>query len=205
MRSTHITSSTFIHLTIQNDQTTPPSKPIPIDIPNSSPVSIPVALPRSTTAIKIQATYRSHLTRSLVRRISAVDSEATRLERLIQSQDTVDAVRSDERERLRLSEALMRLLFSLDSVPGFFPAVRDLRRRVSRRIVGLQEILDAVVAMAEEAAVGVDRYFPASLEEIVSRGGSGRRLKRVAMVAEGTEEGLMSVTGKGFGTGRGVM
>ncbi|KAK1273281.1 hypothetical protein QJS04_geneDACA008086 [Acorus gramineus] len=141
MRSTHITTSTFIQLTIQNDQTTPTSKPIPIDIPNSSPVSIPVALPRSTTAAaatKIQATYRSHLTRSLVRRISAVDSEATRLERLIQSQDTVDAVRSDERERLRLSEALMRLLFSLDSVPGFFPAVRDLRRRVSRRIVGLQ-------------------------------------------------------------------
>ena len=38
----------------------------------------------------------------------------------------------------------MALLLKLDSVPGLDPAVRDLRRSVSRRIVGLQEILDSV-------------------------------------------------------------
>lgn len=38
----------------------------------------------------------------------------------------------------------MGLLLKLDSVPGFNPTVRDARRKVSRRIVALQEILDAV-------------------------------------------------------------
>lgn len=38
----------------------------------------------------------------------------------------------------------MGLLFRLDSVPGINPNVRELRRHVSRKIVGLQEILDAV-------------------------------------------------------------
>ncbi|XP_026451390.1 BAG family molecular chaperone regulator 5, mitochondrial-like [Papaver somniferum] len=38
----------------------------------------------------------------------------------------------------------MRLLLKLDSVRGGYEAVRELRRRVSRRIVGLQEILDAI-------------------------------------------------------------
>lgn len=38
----------------------------------------------------------------------------------------------------------MGLLLRLDSVPGINPSVRELRRHLSRRIVGLQEILDAV-------------------------------------------------------------
>lgn len=38
----------------------------------------------------------------------------------------------------------MALLLKLDSVPGFDPTVREARRKVTRRIVGLQEILDSV-------------------------------------------------------------
>ncbi|KAJ8565017.1 hypothetical protein K7X08_001477 [Anisodus acutangulus] len=38
----------------------------------------------------------------------------------------------------------MGLLLKLDLVPGVDPTVRELRRDASRRIVGLQEILDAV-------------------------------------------------------------
>lgn len=53
-------------------------------------------------------------------------------------------MRSSERERIKINEALMRLLFRLDSVPGVDPTVRELRRHVSHRIVGLQEILDAI-------------------------------------------------------------
>ncbi|CAN1259998.1 BAG family molecular chaperone regulator 5, mitochondrial [Linum perenne] len=44
----------------------------------------------------------------------------------------------------------MRLLLRLDSVPGVDPAVREARRKVSRRIVGMQEILDGIC----EAKVG---------------------------------------------------
>lgn len=56
----------------------------------------------------------------------------------------MDAIRTDEREKIKMNEALMRLLLRLDSVPGIDPTVRDLRRSVSRRIVELQEILDSV-------------------------------------------------------------
>ncbi|XP_062026514.1 BAG family molecular chaperone regulator 5, mitochondrial-like [Rosa rugosa] len=81
----------------------------------------------------------------LYKTIAAIHFEADEFQRLIQRQETVDAVRSSEREKLRMNEALMKLLLSLDSVPGVDPTVREARRKVSRRIVGLQEIVDAIV------------------------------------------------------------
>ncbi|KAK9084721.1 hypothetical protein Sjap_025132 [Stephania japonica] len=87
----------------------------------------------------------------LVRTITAVDAEAGRLEALIQRQETVDLVRRDERERVRMSEALMGLLLRLDAVPGADPTVREMRRGVSRRIVGIQDVLDGVVAVPENS------------------------------------------------------
>ena len=56
----------------------------------------------------------------------------------------MDAIHNNEREKLRMNEALMGLLLKLDSVPGVNPTVREARRKVSRRIVVLQEILDAI-------------------------------------------------------------
>ncbi|KAK4371564.1 hypothetical protein RND71_011039 [Anisodus tanguticus] len=131
----------------ENDQSTPKVIEIPIQSPPEK-TSIPTGLGskkgENNAAVKIQSAYRSHIVRNLVKKISAVNSEANYLQRLIQRQDTVDAVRSSERERIRMNEALMGLLLRLDSVPGVDPTVRELRREVSRRIVGLQEILDAV-------------------------------------------------------------
>ncbi|CAI9755095.1 unnamed protein product [Fraxinus pennsylvanica] len=120
---------------------------IPIQPPSDEPppsIPIPIAQPQSSAAVKIQSAYRSHRVRNLVKTIAAVNSEADYWERLIQQQETVDAVRANEWERIKMNEALMSLLFSLDSVPGIDATVRELRRHVSRRIVGLQEILDAV-------------------------------------------------------------
>lgn len=82
-------------------------------------------------------------------------------------------MRSDERERLKVNEALMGLLLRLDSVPGVNPAVREARRKVSRRIVGLQEILDAVSeAKVEEDGGGVwghDGCFFRDWDEVVAQ------------------------------------
>lgn len=58
----------------------------------------------------------------------------------------MDSVRRDEREKLKMNEALMGLLLELDSVPGLDPSIREARRKVSRTIVGLQEILDGICA-----------------------------------------------------------
>ena len=56
----------------------------------------------------------------------------------------MDAIHSNEREKLRMNEALMGLLLKLDSVPGVNPTVSEVRRKVSHRIMALQEILDAI-------------------------------------------------------------
>ncbi|KAM1172071.1 hypothetical protein COP1_022430 [Malus domestica] len=45
-----------------------------------------------------------------------------------------------------MNESLMWLLLKLDSVFGVDPAMREARRKVSRRIVGLQEIVDAIIS-----------------------------------------------------------
>ncbi|XP_058723727.1 BAG family molecular chaperone regulator 5, mitochondrial [Vicia villosa] len=118
-----------------NDHTTPPQNPNSTQLPPQS---------QSNAALTIQSIYRSHRIRTLYRKISTVDSEADHLQRLIQLQDTVDSIRNNHLEKLKMNEALMNLLLKLDSVPGIDPAVREARRKVTRRIVGLQEILDSV-------------------------------------------------------------
>lgn len=55
-----------------------------------------------------------------------------------------------------MNEALMRVLLNLDSIPGIDPAIREARRKVSRRIVALQEILDAISA----AKLADDEAYP---------------------------------------------
>ncbi|KAL7603188.1 BAG family molecular chaperone regulator 5, mitochondrial [Lactuca sativa] len=114
-----------------------------------TPITFHLSDRQSTAAIKIQSAYRSHAIRNLINKVRAVDSQADKLQRLIQMQDTVDAVRSNNRERIKINEALMKLLFTLDSVPGIDPTVREFRRSVSRRIVGLQEILDSICEARE--------------------------------------------------------
>ncbi|XP_078165591.1 BAG family molecular chaperone regulator 6, mitochondrial-like [Carex rostrata] len=166
--------SAYSYFSSSNDQLTPPHPTNPILIPISTssdqnPASILVHLPASylaAAAVKIQSVYRGHLVRSFIRTVRSVDAETDRLERLIQRQETVDAVRNEKsRERIRINEMLMRALLRLDSVPGFYPEVRQLRRHISRRIVTLQEVLDAIVT-AEVKELEVEA-IPASLEEIV--------------------------------------
>ncbi|PIN21318.1 hypothetical protein CDL12_05980 [Handroanthus impetiginosus] len=149
-------TATTVVYTFQNDHSAPeldskiteiPIDSAPDEQPPSKPIPITVHLPanhESSAAVKIQSAYRSHVVRSLVRKISNVNSEANYWQRFIQRQETVDAVRTSERERIKINEALMSLLLRLDSVPGVDPNVRELRRHVSRKVVGLQEILDAV-------------------------------------------------------------
>ncbi|CAF2114232.1 unnamed protein product [Brassica napus] len=103
-----------------------------------------------TAAARIQSGYRSHKIRGLYKTISSVHQEANRAQSTIQRQETVDAIRSDEKERLRMNETLMSLLLRLDSVPGSDPTIREARRKVSRRIVGMQEVLDSISEAKDE-------------------------------------------------------
>lgn len=57
----------------------------------------------------------------------------------------------------------MSLLLRLDSVPGIYPAVRELRRSASRRIVGLQEIVDVV----SDARIVDSDWFVTNWDQII--------------------------------------
>ncbi|KAL9373398.1 hypothetical protein Peur_033018 [Populus x canadensis] len=144
-------STTTVTYSFHNDHTTP-TQTIEIPIKPPSPKSTTQSSTATSAATKIQSCYRTHMIRTLYKKISAVSSEADQLQNQIQRQETVDAIRSSEKEKLGMNEALMGLLLRLDSVPGVDPTVREARRKVSRRIVGLQEILDSIC----EAKVGAD-------------------------------------------------
>lgn len=83
----------------------------------------------------------------------------------------------------------MALLLKLDSVPGFDPTVREARRKVTRRIVGLQEILDSVseAKVDDECNYWWDYYngsvknwdqVMADMEESVCRERGGDEMER---------------------------
>ncbi|RLN08679.1 BAG family molecular chaperone regulator 5, mitochondrial [Panicum miliaceum] len=163
MGSYHYASTSQFVFAAVDSNPKPAHKPkATMQIPITSP-SEEGPPPDAAAVAKIQAAFRGHQVRQHVAAVRAADAEATRLERLLRRQETVDAVRGDERERARFSEALMAALLRLDAVPGRYPAVRDARRAVSRRVVGLQEVFDAVVAAPEAQTCGV----PASLEQVL--------------------------------------
>ncbi|XP_030527716.1 retinitis pigmentosa 1-like 1 protein [Rhodamnia argentea] len=134
----------------------PPVRAVPIHrpaAPSPSPkvVSIPVHFvgserSRSASALKIQSVFRGFLVRRSVRRIAAVRREVDEVERRISTAEAVELLRRDERERLKVNETLMSLLFRLDSVRGVDGGVRECRKAVTRRAIALQERVDAIVA-----------------------------------------------------------
>ncbi|CAL5055556.1 unnamed protein product [Urochloa decumbens] len=159
----HYSSTSQFVFAAADSNPNPAHKPkTTVQIPITSP-SEEGRSPDAAAAARIQAAFRGHQVRRHVATVRAAGAEATRLERLLRRQETVDAVRGDERERARFSEALMAVLLRLDAVPGHDPAVRDARRAVSRRVVALQEVFDAVVAAPEAQTCGV----PASLDQVL--------------------------------------
>ncbi|CAI0560209.1 unnamed protein product [Linum tenue] len=132
----HFSSSTTSTITYAfHDEATQPLPPLTKQIPihSTKPPSTDTRS-ASAAATKIQAAYHARAIRLLYRMISAVDAESGEIERRIQRQETVDAVRREEREKARVNEELMRLLMRLDAVPGFDPTVREARRKSESRV-----------------------------------------------------------------------
>ncbi|CAA7029081.1 unnamed protein product [Microthlaspi erraticum] len=190
--SSSSTTTTVIH-TFYNDHTAPPAtKEIPIEVPSPAAKPTVQANADATAAARIQSGYRSLRIRGLYKTILSVRREANRVQSMIQRQETVDAIRSDEKERLRMNETLMSLLLKLDSVPGLDPTIREARRKVSRQIVGMQEILDSISETKVENQwwsnydLGVDvgnggawpLYWEEAVEEEMCREKGGEEMER---------------------------
>lgn len=184
-------ATTTVFHTFYNDHIAPPAtKEIPIETP--TPPAKATVQSNAAAAARIQSGYRSFRIRGLYKTILSVRREANRVQSMIQRQETVDAIRSDEKERLRMNETLMSLLLKLDSVPGLDPTIREARRKVSRQIVGMQEIVDSISETKAENQwwsnydLGADAgkggawplYWEEAVEEEMCREKGGEEMER---------------------------
>ncbi|XP_021286697.1 uncharacterized protein LOC110418326 [Herrania umbratica] len=127
-------------------QSTPPPQPMKPKV-----VSVPVHFVgsqrgRSDSAIRIQKVFRGFLGRKNIKKIKAIREEVNDIEHRVSRKETVDLIRNDAKERLKINEMLMSLLFKLDSVGGVDSGVRDCRKSVIKKAIALQELVDAIVS-----------------------------------------------------------
>ena len=108
-----------------------------------SPPAIPKKQAPSSeeAAVRVQAAARGLLARRMVREVRAVERQAEAVAARVSAE--AEALRADARARIGLGEELMRLLLRLDGVRG----AREYRRRVTRRVLALQDAVDALEAM----------------------------------------------------------
>ncbi|KQK13727.1 uncharacterized protein LOC100821972 [Brachypodium distachyon] len=106
-------------------------------------------------AVRLQASARGFLARRMVREVRAVEREAEAVAARIAAE--AEALLANTRARVAIGEELMRLLLRLDAVRG----VREYRRRVTKRVLALQDAVDALeikpapapVEMSEESGM----------------------------------------------------
>ena len=92
--------------------------------------------------------------RKSVKKIAAIRREVDEVERRILREEALESMKKDPKERLRVNETLMSLLFKLDSVRGVDLGVRDCRKSVIKRAIALQEFLDSIVADGQTLTLG---------------------------------------------------
>lgn len=123
----------------------------PKAVPAQRVVTIPVHFiesgrRRSDSAVKIQKVFRGFMVRKLMKKISAIRREVNEIEHRIAEKETFDLIRKNSKEKIKVIEALMSLLFRLDSVRGVDAGVRDFRKAVIKKAIALQELVDAIVS-----------------------------------------------------------
>nr|XP_027086535.1 uncharacterized protein LOC113708271 [Coffea arabica] len=110
----------------------------------------------SKSASKIQKVFRGFLVRKSMRKIMAIKKEVDEIEARVWRSEEVELLEKDGKERLKVNEMLMALLFRLDSVRGVDSGVRDCRKSVIRKAIALQERVDAIAAAAAAASTSAD-------------------------------------------------
>lgn len=114
---------------------------------NSS--STRVVMSESTASLKIQKVWRGFVVRKNMKKILGIKKEVDAIEMRISDKKTADLIRSDAKERLKVNEMLMALLFRLDSIRGVDLGVRDCRRRAIKKAIMLQDAIASIDADGE--------------------------------------------------------
>ena len=153
-------------------------------------VSIPVRYvgserSRSESAIKIQKVFRGFLVRKSMKKILATKRQVDEIEKRILMKETVELMRRDQKEKLKINEMLMSLLLKLDSVRGVDSGVRDCRKAVIKKAIALQETVDSIAA----AANGDDSVVSAGEKGVDETGEGEEENGSVANAADELQNG----------------
>ncbi|XP_076947555.1 6,7,8-trihydroxycoumarin synthase-like [Bidens hawaiensis] len=146
---------------VQRTQQKPSPKVIsvPVHFVSSDQPPTTISMLKDSAAIKIQKVFRGFAVRKSVKKIDSIRHEVTEIERRINNIEVVNLIRGDARERLRVNETLMALLFKLDSIRGVDSGVRDLRKAVTKKAIALQEKVDSI-AIAKPDHQTLDSHSP---------------------------------------------
>ncbi|XP_076944475.1 uncharacterized protein LOC143615153 [Bidens hawaiensis] len=146
---------------VQQTQQKPSPKVIsvPVHFVSSDQPPTTISMLKDSAAIKIQKVFRGFAVRKSVKKIDSIRHEVTEIERRINNIEVVNLIRGDARERLRVNETLMALLFKLDSIRGVDSGVRDLRKAVTKKAIALQEKVDSI-AIAKPDHQTLDSHSP---------------------------------------------
>ncbi|CAO2148968.1 unnamed protein product [Urochloa humidicola] len=108
-------------------------------------------------AVRVQAAARGFLARRSVREVRRVEREAAAVGGIVR--EKAAALRANARARVAAGEVLMKMLLRLDAVRG----ARGYRRRVTTRVLALQDAVDALdpnAAPAPEPEAAVANEMP---------------------------------------------
>lgn len=90
-----------------------------------------------------------------MKRIIEIKKDVDEIERRISMNDTVELIRRNEKEKLKMNEMLMALLFKLDSIRGIDLGVRVCRRSVIKKVIALQERIDSIVPVTDQGEIQI--------------------------------------------------
>ncbi|KAF5770031.1 putative IQ motif, EF-hand binding, BAG domain, BAG domain superfamily [Helianthus annuus] len=117
---------------------------VPVHFVSSNQPPTTISKLKDSAVLNIQKLFRGFLVRKSVKKIASIRNEVYDIERRIDDTEVVSLIRRDAKERLRVNETLMSLLFKLDSIRGVDCGIRDLRKAVTKKAIGLQEKVDSI-------------------------------------------------------------
>ncbi|CAI8592143.1 unnamed protein product [Vicia faba] len=116
----------------------------------SKVVSIPVHFVgsernRNDSATKIQRVGRGFLVRKSLKKMMKMKVELEEIQKNVNNEETMNMMKKEQKERIRIGETIMNLLLRLDSVRVFnCSTLRDLRKLLIKRAIFLQEFVDQI-------------------------------------------------------------
>lgn len=116
----------------------------------SKVISIPVHFvgserSRTESATKIQRVAKGFLVRKSVKKMISMKVELEEMENTVNAPETVELMKKEQKEKVRIAETIMNLLLKLDSVRVFHcSALRDFRKSLIKRAIVIQEFVDEI-------------------------------------------------------------